>query len=212
MFWSMLSLGVWKLFVFTSRCWSKIRASVNLVTVKGYIWLRKKPWTLHQKSFKSYKNKWLSRANLGFINCKIGCKCFKKLLTLWAGKLLFWGLVSSGTALFGECEWWKHHAGMGDEARSPRSDDASTRKQLSLGLCLVLVCTEESSLMEVCFSSYCCFCGWENSNHLVFPHLETLPCAVASPQGPNSITDLSVDHPSCTSLNKVPTVRLWKMF
>lgn len=31
----------------------------------------------------------------------------------------------------------------------------------------------------VFFRSYCCFCCWENSNHLEFPCLETLPCTVA---------------------------------
>lgn len=71
------------------------------------------------------------------------------------------------------CEWWSQVP--------PRNDEASPRKQLSLGLCVVLSCTQESSLIVwVWFRSYCCsFCWWENSNHLEFPCLETLPCAVA---------------------------------
>lgn len=70
-------------------------------------------------------------------------------------------------------EWWSQVP--------PRNDEASPRKQLSLGQCVVLACTEESSLIVwVCFRSYCCCsCCWENSNRLGFPRLETLPCTVA---------------------------------
>lgn len=38
------------------------------------------------------------------------------------------------------------------------------------------------------FSFYRCFCCWENSDHLAFAHLETLPCAVASGPKPALLT------------------------
>lgn len=51
----------------------------------------------------------------------------------------------------------------------------------------------------VCFSSCCCFCCWENSNHLAFPHSEALTWTVAL--GPKTAL--------LTSVWTIPSAHRW---